>query len=173
MVKFSESTVETTKRAMQYVREHKKELQPRTITVQLEKQDDFLSCARRPGSDLVWFSDEAKERGGQGKAASPLSYLLSSMGFCQFVHYTEHSIVDNIKLDFMKMKIDGKISMQRPRRFTEITYEVEIASSESDQTIMSLGRKAADDCYVTNTLKRACTVIGIVMHNGKKIDEHH
>ncbi|MDE1852863.1 MAG: OsmC family protein [Thaumarchaeota archaeon] len=172
MIKFEEGVIERTRRTMAYVKEHEPELTPRTITVKLEKNDNFLSTASREGSDLVWYSDESKERGGEEKGASPLSYLLSSMGFCQFVHYAEHSIVDGLKLDSLQMKVSGKISMQPPRRFTEITYEVSIASPESAEAIKSLARKAADDCYVTNTLKRACTVTGIIMHNGAKIDQH-
>jgi hypothetical protein len=64
------------------------------------------------------------------------------------------------------MKIDGTISEQRPRRFIEVTYEVTVTSSESDETVKKLALKAAEDCYVTNTLKRACPVTGVIIHNG-------
>jgi len=172
VVKFEDSVVERTKRRLEYIKEHENELPPRTITVKLEKSDNFLSVASREGSSLTWYSDESKERGGQDGGASPLSYFLSSMGFCQFVHYAEHSMVGGLKLDSLKMKVSGKISLQQPRRFTEITYEASVTSSEADETIKSLARKAAEDCYVTNTLRRACTVTGTVVHNGKTIDEH-
>jgi uncharacterized OsmC-like protein len=94
------------------------------------------------------------------------------MGFCQFVHYTEHSIVDNVKLDSLEMKIDGTISLQKPRRFLEVRYEVRVISPETDERIRRLAKKAAEDCYVTNTLRAACKVTGTVIHNGTKIDEH-
>jgi uncharacterized OsmC-like protein len=142
MVKFDEGVIERTKRAMQYVKEHESELLPRTITVRLTKHDNFLSEASHEGSALVWYTDESRERGGQEKGASPLSYLLSSMGFCQFVHYAEHSMVDGVALDSLRMKIDGKFSMQKPRRFTEVAYEVSIASDETDEVVRSLARKA-------------------------------
>ena len=171
MVEYSESIVERTKRRMQYVKEHEKELQPRTISVKIEKQDDFLAMASSPGSDFVWYADEAKEQGGQGKGASPLTYLLSSMGFCQLVHFAEHSMADKINIQSLEMTINGIVSMQAPRHFLSITYEVTIKSPEPDTKIKILARKAADDCYVTNTLKRSCEVKGIVFHNGKKIDE--
>ncbi len=173
MVNFTGESVEKTRRLMQYVEKHHDELPPVTITVRLEKKDDYLSSAFRPGSELVWYSDEPRERGGQGEAPSPLSYALSSMGFCQFVHYTEHAMVEGIKLRSLRMKIDGKISQQKPRRFTEIAYEVSISSDEKEETIRGLAARAAEDCYVTNTLKRACLVTGVIIHNGKKIDEHH
>lgn len=172
MVKYSESVAERIKHSMEYIAKHEQEMPPRTITVSLMKGDDFLSSATRAGSNLVWYSDESMARGGQEKGASPLSYFLSSMGFCQFIHYAEHFVVDNVKIDSLEMKIDGKISMQRPRRFTEVTYEVKISSSEDDETIKKIARAAADDCYVTNTLRRACKVVGTITHNDRKIDEH-
>ncbi len=171
-IKFSEASIEKTKRRMQYVREHEKELGPFTVTVLLRKEDDFLSSAKRFGTDQVWYSDEPKDRGGQGKGPSPLSYFLSSMGFCQLVHYAEHCMADGIKLDSLEVKINGKVSTQRPRKFTEVAYEVTIHSSEQDEEVKRLARAAADDCYVTGTLKNACKVTGIITHNGKKIDEH-
>ncbi len=169
---FSVDVAEKTKHTMDYMAKHERELPPRTITVTLAKGDDFLSSASRLGSELVWYSDESTERGGRGKGASPLSYFLSAMGFCQFVHYTEHCIVDNLKLDSLEMKIDGTISLQKPRHFTEIKYETRISSSESDEGIRRLAKQAAEDCYVTNTLRAACKVTGSVIHNGTKIDEH-
>jgi uncharacterized OsmC-like protein len=171
-VRFDEPVAERTKRAMQYMKQHEAELEPRTITIELRKEDNFLSLASRTGSDLKWYSDESKEKGGTGKGPSPLSYFLSSMGFCQFVHYAEHSMVDGIRLDSLEMKVNGTIVMQRPRRFTEVTYEVNISSPESEEAIRKLAKKAADDCYVTNTLKRGCKVTGTIIHNGKQIDSH-
>jgi uncharacterized OsmC-like protein len=172
MIRFDQQVAERTKRAMQYTKEHEAVLEPRTITIELRKEDNFLSAASRPGTDLKWYADESKERGGTGKGPSPLSYFLSSMGFCQFVHYAEHAMVDGTRLESLEMKVNGTIVAQRPRRFTEVTYEVRISSPEGEDTIRRLAKKAADDCYVTNTLKRSCKVTGTIIHNGKNIDTH-
>lgn len=171
-IKFSEAISEKTKQRMEYVKENEKNLQPGVVTVTVRKDNDFLSSAVRAGSDLVWYSDETRERGGLGKGPSPLSYFMSSMGLCQMVHYAEHSMVDNIPLDSVEIRIDGKFSMQRPRRFTEVSYEVKIQSTASEDSVKKLARASADDCYVTGTLKSACPVTGVVIHNGRKIDRH-
>jgi uncharacterized OsmC-like protein len=173
MVSLSETLTEQVKRRMQRVKEHQAELKPWAVTVSLKKEDGFLSSASRQGSDLVWYSDESKERGGTGKGPSPLSYFMSSLGFCQMVHYVEHCAVENLKLDSLDFKVEGKISPQKPVRFTDVIYEVQIRSGEGDERVKELARNAAEDCYVTNTLRRSCNVNGIVFHNGKKIDEHH
>src|SRR5712692_861347 len=144
-LRFDEQVAERTKRAMQYVKVHEARLEPRTITVELRKEDNFLSAASRPGTDLKWYSDESKERGGSSKGPSPLSYFLSSMGFCQFVHYAEHAMERNLKIDSLEMKLDGRASMQRPRRFTEVTYEVKISRPESEEKIRRLARDAVED----------------------------
>jgi len=173
MVNLGETLTAQVKRRMQYVKEHQAELKPWSITVSVRKEDGFLSSASRQGSDLVWYSDESKERGGTGKGPSPLSYFLSSLGFCQMVHYVEHCAVEDLKLDSLDIKVEGKISPQKPVRFTEVTYEAQIHSDEDDEQVRMLARGAAEDCYVTNTLRRSCPVNGIIFHNGKKIDEHH
>ncbi len=172
MVKISEPIAERTRRTMEYTKKHEAELPQRTISVLAKKADDWLSSASRPGSDLVWYSDLSKERGGQEKGPSPLTQLLSSMAFCQFTHYVENAVVENATLNSLEMKIDGKVSEQRPRRFTEVNYEVRVTSAESDDKIRKIAKAAAEDCYVTNTLRAACKVSGIIIHNDRKIDEH-
>ncbi len=173
MVRFEETVVERTKRKMQYIQEHEKELEPRTLTVLVRKADNFQASASRPGTDFVWVSDEPRERGGQDRGTNPLSYFLSGLAFCQMVHYAEHSMVEGVRLESLEMKIEGKVVLQRPRRFTDVSYEVRIQSPEDVEKIRWLARTAAEDCYVTNTLKEACRVSGLVYHNGTKIDEHH
>jgi len=169
----SQTAAEKTKRNVEFIRKHENSMKPFTVTILLKKGDDYFASASRPAeSSQIWYSDEPVARAGQDRAPSPLSHFLSGMGFCQFVHYVEHCSADNIKIDSLEMKIDGTVAYQRPRRFTEITYEVSIRSRQEDETIMKLARAAAEDCFATNTLKRSCKVTGTVIHNGKKIDEH-
>jgi uncharacterized OsmC-like protein len=171
MVTVTDAVAGRTKRRMEWERIHESEMSPETISVTLDKHEDFVSTASS-GDGLSWYSDSYREAGEQAKGASPLAYLLSSVGFCQFVHYVEHCSLDGIKLDAMRMNVNGQITFQRPRRFTTVTYEVHITSSEHDDTVRKLARSAAEDCFVTNTLKRSCRVVGVVIHNGTKIDEH-
>ncbi len=172
MVELNEILVEQVKQRMQYVAEHRADLKPWTVTVLVNKENGFLSSASRRGSDLVWYSDEPVDRGGTGKGPSPLSYFLSSLGFCQMVHYVEHCAAEGLSLGSLSMKVEGKVSPQKPVRFTDVIYEVQIQSSEDDDRIKRLARVAAEECYVTNTLKRSCSVKGSIFHNGKMVDEH-
>lgn len=157
---------------MKFREEGLRELGPKTTTVEITKLNDFYVQARSSETKHSWFSDEPEARGGQDKAASPLSFFLSGMGFCQCAHYSEHAIVNGIAMESLTMKISGTFTRQPPRHFTKVAYEVRIVSAESDERIRELARSAADDCFVTNTLKRACEVEGMIYHNGKQIDVH-
>lgn len=172
MVEYAEAVNERIKRKMSYYREHKNDMKPTIMTIKVEKKDNMFSKAIKVGDELTWYSNDSKEvfEGNQG--TSPLAYFLSSLGLCQCVHYAEHSIVEKIHLDSLTITVDGTIS-QNPREFTDVKYTVNIKSSESNETIKNLARNAASDCYVTNTLKKACNVSGIVFHNEIKIDEHN
>ncbi len=140
-LRFDQQVAERTKRTMQYVKEHEANLEPRTITIELRKEDNFLSEASRSGTDLKWYSDESKERGGSSKGPSPLSYFLSSMGFCQFVHYAEHAMADSIRLESLEMKVNGTIVTQMLRRFTEVTYESGSPALRAKRRLESLPRR--------------------------------
>src|SRR5215469_10734815 len=104
MVELSQTLVEQVKQRMQYVAEHRADLKPWTVSVVVNKENGFLSSASRSGTDLEWHSDESKERGGTGKGPSPLSYFLSSLGFCQMVHYVEHCALESMRLDSLSIK---------------------------------------------------------------------
>jgi uncharacterized OsmC-like protein len=85
---------------------------------------------------------------------SPLAYFLSSLGLCQLVHYAEHAAAEDIPITSLKMSVKGSLSLARPRSFEEIDYEVDIESPASPELIARLARQAAEDCFVTNTLKK-------------------
>ena len=172
MVEYSNVVIERIKRKMDYFKDHKIDLKPSTMSIRIEKQNDMFSQAVRVGDDFTWYSNDTKEVVNGNRGTSPLSYFLSSLGLCQCVHYAEHSIVSNLQLDSLTITVDGTIS-QNPRLFTDISYTVHISSAESEEHIKELARKAANDCYVTNTVKKGCKVTGFVFLNGKKIDEHH
>jgi len=53
--------------------------------------------------------------------------------------------------------------------FDEIEFEARISSQEPPERIRELARAAANDCYVTNTLKRACRVHGRIFLNGEHL----
>ena len=127
------------------------------VKVTVVKLDNQLSEAvSRNG--LKWTADE----GGP----SPLDYFISSLAMCQMVHYSEHAASDGIGIKSLKIEVTGTFSVAHPRSFEDFSYIVYLESEEDEQKLAGLARTAERDCYVTNTIKRACRVTGRVIING-------
>ena len=129
------------------------------ISVTVRKGDNLSSRAGQDGLDFSWVSDEA--------GPSPLAYFVSSLGMCQMIHYAEHAGSQGIEIDDLNITVEGKFSVSRPRYFSEITYHVDLRSTENTERLIRLASSAAADCYVTNTLSKACVVRGMLTINGK------
>jgi len=131
------------------------------ISVRVTKGDNLLSEAKPENQEFSWTSSE--------NGPSPLAYFVSSLAMCQMIHYAEHAASKGLRIDNLQIRIEAKFKVNRPRSFSEITYFVEIKSPESDEEIIELASSAASDCYITNTLSKACMVNGLLMINGKDI----
>lgn len=129
------------------------------VSVTVAKGDNLLSEAKSENQEFSWTSSE--------NGPSPLAYFVSSMAMCQMVHYGEHAASKGLTVDELHIKIDGRFKISRPRLFTEITYLVDIKSPDGIEKIRELANSAASDCYITNTLSKACEVTGLLMVNGK------
>jgi uncharacterized OsmC-like protein len=133
------------------------------ISVIVKKGDNLFSESNPENTNLSWTSDEA--------GPSPLAYFISSLAMCQMIHYGEHAGSEDINIDEITIKVDGIFSVSRPRSFSEINYSVNIVSPESSLRIKDLAFSAASDCYITNTLSKACDVKGVLTVNGKNMGE--
>lgn len=131
------------------------------VSVTVKKGDNLFSEARPENQDFSWTSGES--------GPSPLAYFVSSLAMCQMIHYGEHAGSKDIQIDELSIRVEGKFSVSRPRYFSEIYYYIEIESPENTDTIVDLASSAANDCYVTNTLSRACDVRGFLNLNGKDL----
>jgi uncharacterized OsmC-like protein len=87
------------------------------------------------------------------------------------VHYAEYVAVSGIKLGSLTIEIKGDFRVTRPRSLKKIEYTVFIQSPEKPDVIKELAQKSAEDCYVTQTLKKACEVRGHLILNGIDIGE--
>jgi uncharacterized OsmC-like protein len=128
------------------------------VSVTVKKGDNLFSEANSENTNLSWVSDEA--------GPSPLAYFISSLAMCQMIHYAEHAASEDINIDEITIKVEGIFSVSRPRSFSEINYSVNILSRENSSRIKNLASSAASDCYITNTLSKACDVKGILTING-------
>lgn len=133
------------------------------VSVTVSKGDNMFSEAKTENGEFSWTSGE--------NGPSPLAYFVSSLGMCQMAHYSEHAASEDLKIENLDIRIDGRFKVSRPRAFSEITYVVNIISQEHIEKIKRLASSAASDCYITNTLSKVCTVRGILKVNGDDLDE--
>lgn len=119
--------------------------------------------------DLVWYSDATKAVGGLGEHPGALQHFIAGLPLCQMTHYSERASVWGLKIENLEVSAVGRFLGIAGHGFDQIDYEVKITSPESQDRIKELARAAAGDCYVTNTLKRSCRVIGKVILNGESL----
>ncbi len=128
----------------------------------VDKLDDLASVARGRNQHS-WSADE--------NGPSPLEYFISALGLCQCVHYAEHAAASGIRLESLRIEINGDFRVTRPRGLNKIEYTVLIQSPEKPDVIRGLALKASADCYVTQTLKKACEVRGHLLLNNSDLGE--
>lgn len=121
--------------------------------------------------DLVWYSDAPKIVGGKGEHPGALQHFLAGLPLCQLTHYAERASVWGMKIQDLELSATGRLLGMSGRGFDSIEYEVKIISQEPAEKVKELASAAARDCYVTNTLKRSCKVIGKIFLNGESLME--
>jgi uncharacterized OsmC-like protein len=129
------------------------------LSVVVTKGDNQGSVASVPSKPQSWSSEE--------EGPSPLAYFLSSAAMCQCVHYSEHAAADGLRIDSLRIEVEGTYTVSHPRSFEEIVFTTHLESPEDAPTIERLFLTAVDDCFVTGTLRKACRVRGTLVHNGR------
>lgn len=166
MIQFSEDLVEYSKRRAERFRSLQgKEVTRSTTQVKARLVENVQSKAEAGGH--VWICDGPKERAGTNQAPGPLQYFLSSMAFCQLTHYAENAALMGIALEDVEMNVRGQFNPLPGNGYETIEFETRIRTAEPPSRILELARRAEDECYVTNTLKKAARVAGRVFVNGQ------
>src|SRR5260370_4172801 len=121
--------------------------------------------------DLVWYADAGKQVGGRGEYPGPLQQFIGGLPLCQMSHYAERAAFLGIKIGELEMNVVGRFVGLSGYGYDEIEYEARITAQEPPERIRELSSAAANDCYVTNTLKRACKVTGHIFLNGTHLQD--
>ncbi|MBS4025921.1 MAG: OsmC family protein [Clostridia bacterium] len=116
--------------------------------------------------------DEPEDMGGTNQGPSPLDIQMAALGACQEIMYIAFAAVMEIKLDEVKVKVDGEIDLRGmfgmdgvPAGFQKINYVTTIKSPESQEKLEQLVQAVEANCPVLDTLKRPMEVFGQVVIN--------
>lgn len=90
---------------------------------------------------------------------------------CQCVHYAEHAAAEQIRIDSLRVEVEGTYTISHPRSFEEIVFTAYLESPENEPAIERLFLTAIEDCFVTGTLRKACKMRGILVHNGQRVSD--
>lgn len=159
MVNFTDDFRERMRRKLARYKEMDQRRTVSKLNVVVEKGDNQRSVATVPGKPQSWSSEE--------DGPSPLAYFLASVAMCQCVHYAELAAAEQVRIDALRIEVEGTYTVSHPRSFEEIVFTAYLESPEEEPTIGRLFLTATEDCYVTGTLRKACKVRGTLVHNGR------
>lgn len=110
-------------------------------------------------------SDEPEALGGQATAANPVEQLISSLGNCLAVGYAANATVKNIKLDEVKISLEGDLDLktflglaQGNAGYERIRASVAIKSDATPAQLQELHEQVVGSSPVGHTLSRAVPV---------------
>ncbi len=163
----TEKTYSGWKEAENRTEEEKKSKFRRAVRVSAKYGQELRKEVR--SGELTWYSDAGKIVGGRGEYPGALQHFIAGLPLCQMIHYAERASVWGLEIIDLEVIAIGHYVAISGHGFDEIEYEVRITSPEPRERIKELAAAAAHDCYVTNTMKRACKVSGHVSLNGEHL----
>ena len=112
-----------------------------------------------------FLSDEPKQLGGEAKAPNPVEQLIASLGNCLAVGYAANATLRGIKLDEVKIHLEGDIDLrtflglaQGNAGYEKISAQVEITSDAPQKDLEELHKAVVATSPVGHTLSRAVPV---------------
>lgn len=120
----------------------------------------------RVGSGHQFTVDEPAALGGADKAANPVEYALASLGSCQAITYRVWAAQLGVKLDKVKIDIDGDIDLRgffglddRIRAgFNAVRIRVTLAGPESEARYDELAQAVDAHCPVLDLFRNPVPV---------------
>jgi uncharacterized OsmC-like protein len=119
--------------------------------------------------DNVWYSDESKERGGDGSAPGPLAYFLSAVGLGIITQCSYEAAVRDVEIDEIRIAVKAPLRRSPGSSFETISYETRIRSKTSAETAEEIVRTAVRKSFITNTLKKGVQVTGKIILNDQPL----
>jgi uncharacterized OsmC-like protein len=115
--------------------------------------------------------DEPPERGGTDRGPNPLAYFLAGAASCLVNQYLTDAIYRGIDLKDVELTARGHFDRRMGGAFSEIIYDIKLASPSGKDAILELSKEAEEMCYAHNTLKKAGVKMTTnVFLNGTRLD---
>ena len=148
-----------------------------------EADEEFLFGAERVDLKLIdhlkvevrkrgftFLVDEPEERGGTDLGPNPLAYFIAGAASCLVNQFLTDAIYRGVDLKDVEMTARGHFNRKLGGSFTDIVYDIKLASPSPKEAILSLSKEAEEMCYAHQTLKRGgVKMVTNVFLNGVQI----
>jgi len=120
--------------------------------------------------------DEPVPVGGTDKAATPLEFFMSAIGFCENVMFTRYAALLNLQFDSLETSVRGHwdrrgqygIGGAEPS-FKDVTVETKVTTKDSVEKVVEVTRNTHRGCPMHATIVKAMKVTDKLFVNGKEI----
>lgn len=120
--------------------------------------------------------DEPLTAGGTDKAATPLEFFTSAIGFCENVMFTRHAALLDLQFDSLETSVRGHwdrrgqygIGGAEPS-FKDMTIETKVTTKDPVEKVVEVTRHAHMGCPMHATIAKAMKVTDKLFVNGKEI----
>ena len=120
--------------------------------------------------------DEPVPVGGTDKAATPLEFFTSAIGFCENVMFTRHAALLNLKFDSLETSVRGHWDRRgqygiggADPSFKDMTIETKVTTKGPVEKVVEVTRHAHKGCPMHATITKAMKVTDKLFVNGKEI----
>ena len=151
----------TDDRLIETIREHVKkrhEANDKEFLFGAERVDlrgvDHLKVEARK-RHFTFLVDEPAERGGTDQGPNPLAYFIAGAASCLLNQYLTDAIYRGVEIDDISLSARGHFDRRLGGAFTEIIYDLRLASPSPKEGVLFLSREAEKMCYAHQTLKKA------------------
>lgn len=143
---------------------------PRVLRVEIEPIE-HLTYRVRPTAEphFELYVDEPKDRGGNDKGPSPITYFLTGVATCLLNQFIRLAIARELPISVSSMTVKGVFERTIGGGFKEIVNELHIEGDITPEGLDELATDAEGYCYIHNTLSKAVRMTTELYVNGDHV----
>ncbi len=143
--------------------------------VRVERERGVLGVSRftQYGNEYEFRSDEAVDRGGEGRAPSPMRYMLSGVAFCLQGWTSKVFASQNVPVDAVTVELRTQMDMRGELLIDEVAAypqwlvaELTLATTADAAVVIVLAHEAAQRCPLSALIKRAIPLYLVINLRG-------
>ena len=143
---------------------------PRVLRVEIEPIE-HLTYRARPAAEPQFelYIDEPRERGGNDKGPSPITYFLTGIATCLLNQFLRLAITREIPISVSSMLAKAIFERTVGGGFKEIVNELYLEGNITVEELQGLATMAESYCYIHNTMSKSVLMTTELYLNGTHV----